>query len=217
MAIGSSLRLPLVITRGRPTASSSRTMERCRGEHEADGVEPRGHRRAPADCPAGRPAERSGRSAARSSRASRPLTIAMRAGLLEGPDHHGERLGLPPLPAPQLAHRGFTGGVAGQVKAAEPAECHDPSVGEQGGGPGQRGLAAGLHLLRPRALEPERRSAGRAAVGLGVMPPIAGRVVLARRKPGTARRRPSSSVPGRTAAGSMTVKRGPQSVQVMKG
>ena len=98
------------------------------------------------------------------------------AGGRERRHHHGERFMRPALCGPQLFQRGRVVGAAGQVEAAEALQRTYPAGYQQLGGPLQGG---GAVQSLSRALEPYRRAADGAGVGLGVKAPVQGVRVLA--------------------------------------
>ncbi len=127
MQIGSSLRLPLVITSGTETARSRRWWSGVAGS-----IAPQ--RRWPGAMPgASRP-----RSATRTIGARHELSAA--ASSLVGSNHslrrrevghhHGERLVRPELPLPETPHRPLVGRIARQVEPTEPLDRHDRAVPE---------------------------------------------------------------------------------------
>ena len=136
-AIGSSLRLPLVITSGRPTPASRRW---CSGEYASSTPEvgqPGGH--AGGDGRAG-PARRDhDRAAGRGERRDggvAQLAQVPRRG--EIGDHHRERLVVARLAPAQLGDRRLVGGIDGQVEAADALHRDDLARPQRGDG----GLAA---------------------------------------------------------------------------
>ena len=197
-AIGSSLRLPLVITSGRPTPGHEEVVERAVGQQQAelgqagrDGV---GHRRAgPAghedDRPSGRRERRRGAAA---SSSHEPL------GRGQVGDHHREGLVVAGLAAAQLGDRTGVGGVDGEVVAADALDGDDPPAAQRVHRGAERVGTAG-HAPRPTS--PARPAAGRtpgrrwAGRGSDDRP---GRRTRPGR-PGTSRSRPSSWPAGRTA------------------
>ena len=141
---------------------------------------------------------------------------ASRFGRGEVADHDRERLVGPALALPQQRGHGVVGHrVAGQVVATEPLDRHDRAVGQR---PLRRrdgcvgACVDGGRVARTRTGGRTRRTR---AVGRGT----AGRRGRGtrRRRPGTARSPPSSCWAGRTGAGHVIVKRGPQLVQLMNG
>ena len=119
-AIGSSLRLPLVITSGRPTPASSRW---CSGRVRAGTAPSSGkpgrdrRRRRSRRRVGGREHDRSARRRERGDRVV--VELAQRVGGGEVGDHHRERLVVAGLAAAQLGDGVGVGGVDGEVVAAD--------------------------------------------------------------------------------------------------
>ena len=130
-------------------------------------------------------------------------------------DHHRERLVGPALAPAQRGDGIVRRRVAGEVVAAQPLDRHDRTVGERPLRGGDGGVGA---VDRPgRRLEPQPGPARRARDRLGVEPPVDGVVILGGALAHTTGSPPSSCWGGRTGAGSVIVKRGPQLVQLMNG
>ena len=96
-------------------------------------------------------------------------------GRVEIGNHQGERLLRPMLAFPQHRHCGITGGVAGQVVAADPLHCQHLPVIQEMDGRGDRVVRTGR--TPSLALEPQRGAAVGAGDGLGVEPSV-GRVLV---------------------------------------
>ncbi len=96
----------------------------------------------------------------------------------EVPHHDRERLGPAPLPVAQPFHRGWVGGVAGEVVAAETLHRHDAAAHDGLDGAGQRAFADGAQGGRVAAPPAQLGSAGRAGHRLGMEAAVAGISVL---------------------------------------
>ena len=99
--------------------------------------------------------------------------------VVECPHHDGKRLGFAALPRSEQRHRVFVGGIDRELESADATNGEDPAANKH-----QRRCRE--CFLRPdgarhavRAGKPELGSAGRAAIGFGVMPTVTGRFVFA--------------------------------------
>ena len=175
-AIGSSLRLPLVITSGRPTPASRRW---CSGEYGSSTPEvgqPRGDTAATSARLVARGASTMGRPRRSSSCATAAsLEHAELARRGEIGHHHGEGLVVPRLAPAQLGHRLLVGGVDGQVEAADALHGDDPARAQRGDG-GPQGRIASSAVSSPTLGRVQRRRGPhvRAGVRLGVEATVAG-------------------------------------------
>ena len=130
-AIGSSLRLPLVITSGRPTPAQQQVVERAVRQEQPSSGSPgatpsatgaSGRRGASTIGPAGRGQRLGGRRRRARTAASRRVEVG---------HHHRERLVVACLAPAQLGDRGVVGGVDGEVVAADALDRHDPPGAER--------------------------------------------------------------------------------------
>ena len=180
VAIGSSLRLPLVITSGRPAPRRAAAgAAGVYGKHDARPWRVPGDTEAASVRRARPGAARSAAPRERSSRSASRIQYRERARLLERAHHDRERLRLALLALAQPLH----GGVVGRRPppgGSRPARG-SPRSGRRGAtsrpprAPRSRtwrGPCARALVTRP--LEPEPRPARRAAVRLRVVAPVAG-------------------------------------------
>ncbi len=184
--IGSSLRLALVMTSGRPTQLEEQQVQRRRRKQEPRRWRVLGPPRARTASftrrnqhhrPFGGTQQRSPRPA---------LSTAERAGVLDAAHHNGERLRLASLPCAQSPHCGVVGGIDARdgtrpcpvIATIRPARSHEPAAASA-----ENADMAGSRLRSqpsPRS-GPQPRSAGRTTVRLGVIAAVAWCRVLAGR------------------------------------
>ena len=199
-AIGSSERLPLVITSAPPNSREQQVVQRRVRQHQAEPRRPRGDRRRDAARPAG--AGRA-RSAARGSGAALPRRRPSSASAPGSSVITANGLSSRCLRARSRATAALVRGVAGEVVAAEPLDREDRALAEQRDRP-------------PRAAA---RAAG----------PQTGQAIGSawkRRSPGSSYSRRQSAHSGKPAivvfgrsygTPRTIVKRGPHCVQLMNG
>ena len=177
-AMGSSDRLPLVMTSAFPNRCSSRVCSGVYGQHEAQLGQAGGDAGGQLASLGIVPDEQHDRPP---GRAQGGLGLGRDDG--HGPGgvdvghHDGEGLVVAGLAPAQLGHRVGVGGVDGQVVAAEALDGQDPALGQQG-----HRLVEGVVGLGQQAAvggeQGELGAADRAGDGLGVEPAVGGVGVL---------------------------------------
>ena len=216
-AIGSSLRLPLVITSGRPTPRQQQVVQRAVRQHQARAREARARRRRRRRCPARRGASTIGRridvSAAAAPSSSSQSSLRRRRAI---GDHHRERLVVACLAPPQLGDRRLVRGVGHEVVAADALHRDDApgAIAAIAASSGRRAPLTGV-AVPARATSAADRTPGRRWAEHGT----AGRPGR-RTRPGTRAHiaKPAIVVAGRSYGTLSTiVYRGPQLVQFVNG
>ena len=177
-AMGSSERLPLVITSGRPASAQQQVVERRVGEHAGRAAGCPGPARRPAPRPGaggrgrwGAPPSRAGSAPPASSTAT--AAAASRSATITASGFSSRR-----FRRRSSRHRGRGGGVAGEVEAAQPLHGQQPPLRAAPPPPPPADRPASG--APPGVEQREARPAGRAGVGLGVEAPVARVVVLGR-------------------------------------
>ena len=179
-AIGSSLRLPLVITSGRPTPAEQQVVQRAVRQHHAELGQPGRDPRRPRGVRHGAGASTIGR---------RGDVSGVGGGVVERAQLRGRRRGRRPSPR-TACRRAPCGGAARrrrrptvastrEVVAADALDRHDRAGAQRGRPRRASGVVAGRPApCRPASRHASLRPARRAGVGLGVEAAVGGIVVL---------------------------------------